>query len=336
MFPKKRRFFFLILAVVLCLLAFLAFFGLRQVFRLSGGPDLAGLTKGRLGQGITFRHFSVQDSLLVLDSITIGRAIRVGQVSVNKDVYGKLQTPGAQAADFAFKNASLPGFLLETGRISVRMIGQDTFEVNIVSGVPGDSGKGRVTASGRFGNCRAFPLTSTDFQAEAPGFKVAFDSLVITREGLSRGSVRATASPEEFRGMMESPLPARGKVNVRAGFSFKFPDLEADGIVTADTLEVKGLALRSLRARFSKQGDVYRFPEYTAKAFGGSGNGSAEFADDPAEKKAEIILDLKNADLNLMPRKPSGLAFEGRFNGRMTLSGKGRTWQEVLRKLKSD
>jgi hypothetical protein len=336
MLPPKRRFFFWIIILLACILVPVVSFKVKHLFRLGGRTDWTGLVRGRLGQGVTFKHFSVQDSLLVLDSVTLGGALRVAQITAEKDFFSRLQKSGVETADFAFQNAGVQGFIIEKGNVSVRMISPDTFEINLSSGLPGDSNPGLLTASGRFGNCRAFPAVSTSFRADAPGLNVLFDSLVITREGQCRGSARATVSPERFRGALELPVPAKGTAELRGGFRLQDGNLDADGAIASESFEVRSVVLRSVSARFIKQGARYSIPEYSLKAFGGSGSGSAEFRDDPRAKQCDIILNLKNADLNLMPRKPQGLAFEGRFSGRMSLAGKGESWPEVLRKLRSD
>jgi len=336
MLTVKRRFFFITIPVLIGIVTLTVYFGISRFLRTPGYTDLTKILQGKLGPGVQVGRISIEDKLFVLDSLEIGGIIKVQRVTAKKDFYSKLQQPGAQPVEFSFENAKALGLILKNGGITLRVLGRDSVEVRFTGNLTA-GGRGRMlSAQGHIGHVREFPLVSTDFRVEAPGLNAVFDSLVVSREGECRGSADAEVRPENLQDVVDLPFPARGAVRFKGTFQSSKEGISLDGVISSDTLEMRSEVVRSLSAKFNKRGSQYRVPDFSLKAFGGSGAGSAEFTDAPDSKACAIILNLKNADLNLMPKKPQGLAFEGRFNGRMDFSGKGKSWPEVLRKMKND
>jgi hypothetical protein len=333
--PQNQKFFRILISIFIALiLGVSVYVGLKYLLPRKGLPTLANLLIHKMPLGIHAKQMSYEGGYIVLDSLEVKGFLVVERLKAKKDVLFKLQKPG-QAADLLIQNARLLGLCFKEGALSVKRAAADIVEVRFIGALATSMGVLPCTAQGEF-HLQEGGLISRNFRFETQGVRADFDSLLLSRRGECQGRVSASVTLDKAQGLLALPLGGGGRLRVSAGFQIRDRALKADGLFSSDTLRWDDVLIAQLEGRFEKRGARVTVPAMSLRAFGGRGSGRAELVDSLSFKRCEILLDLKGADLNRVPARPEGLAFEGRYNGRLQWSGEALTWPEVLRKMKSD
>ncbi len=330
---KTAIFSILFILLTLLLLGYVAFNGMHK---LKSANNLISILNNRFGANIKVKKIHTKDDMLVLDSIEIDNKISIGQIMVRKDFYNSFKGAGSVPAVFIITNAHFNRFILNRGTLTFRLVSSDTAEISATGMVAFGEHPVFTTAQGHFMGIGTSSVTTHDFRMNGPGIALSFDTLTIGRQGQINGECILTSHAEMLNDLMGISVPIRGPITYHGSFSFMNNNIESNGMITSDTLFIRTICLNKLSVKLTSKGPHYNIPEFSVSAFSGEGKGNGSILDSVENKKCRISLDLKNADLNLIPRKPQEIAFEGRFNGRMELEGTGKTWPEVLRKIKVD
>lgn len=329
----RRNKWFLLAGTLLILLGAGGFIFFRFFKDFQRMTDWSAMLQKQMGPGFTVGEVFTQDSLLVLDSLRVGSVLKVARITVKKDFYSKIGHPGMAPVVFLFKDAEVFGFSFAGGMFTLSIPHPDSADV-LLTGIQSSREEFKsLTAQGVFTGLKTAAFLSRNFHVEAQGLSARFDSLVLMRDGTFRGIAGGDAETGALQSVLGLNDAIRGSIEWNGFFRTGPGGLESRGVLKADTLDVRGSRVYGLSATYVKSGSHYVFPTFNARLFGGMGSGHAEFFDNPDRKSCSVFLFLKGADLNLLPKRPEGLAFQGRYNGKMDFSGRGKTWPELMRKL---
>lgn len=273
-----------------------------------------------------------EGSSLIIRELS-GRGVKLWNVRTSIKPIDWLKKPETRSVNLTFDSLRVFAWTLAHGRGVIQVRGE-------ASAVEID---GELTAAGN----RIGPLHVSSGLALSKGivlrsavvtsplFQFDYDSVLI----LESGTIRATGrTGVETTLLSPFPVPKKlglaGRIDLSGVWQFRENRMAGDFGLKSSKFDIGPVSIRELAGRLILGQGRVTVPEYSGLAFGGSLKGRARGESRVRDKSILIVADIKDADLDQMPSKPEGLAFKGKYHGRIEISAHGKSWDEVVDKIR--